>query len=78
MPDQFTTTQHLLDERIGEMELNSRMATDELQPLVFVAGDTFEWPSWSKVGMRELICEFELGYDSPQWDTQEGDLWYAN
>jgi len=43
-----------------------------LQPLVSVRIDgetvTWEWPSWSRDGVRELRGEFELGYDSPQWD----------
>ena len=30
-----------------------------------------EWPAWSRAGVRELLGEFELGCDAPQW----GEVW---
>ena len=43
--------------------------TEELQPRVFVDGQEFEWPAWSKLGVQELRNEFELGYDAPWWNN---------
>ena len=45
--------------------------TNTPQSEVFIDGQTFEWPVWSKAGVRELRNEFELGYDSPAWDDFE-------
>jgi hypothetical protein len=39
---------------------------------------TFEWPAWSKVGVRELRNEFELGEDSPAWDMPNGVCAYLD